>query len=75
MCLCHVPKSKGLVCVSHKPIMKCIRNNKTGQILRVKDTEAAKATKSGWEYIPKSEWKAEKNSKKVNPHNTHIKDR
>lgn len=55
--------------------MKCIRNNKTGQILRVKDTEAAKATKSGWEYIPKSEWKAEKDSKKVNPHNTHIKDR
>ena len=82
MCLCHVPKSKGLVCISHKPIMKCIRSlNRldNGRILRVTDAEARLATtgtvltddgkfawrgKPMWEYIPKSEWKAEKDQRK-----------
>jgi len=37
--------------------MKCLKNSKTGEIIRVKDKDADNAT-SEWQYIPKSEWKA-----------------
>ena len=37
--------------------MKCLKNSKTGEIIRVKDKDAYNATRE-WQYIPKSEWKA-----------------
>lgn len=37
--------------------MKCIKNQSTGEIRRVKDDLAWKMKSMGWGYIPKSEWK------------------
>ena len=37
--------------------MKCLKSSKTGNIIRVSDDQADKAT-SEWKFIPKSEWKA-----------------
>ena len=45
--------------------MKCLKSNKTGNIIRVSDREAYNAT-SEWKFIPKSEWKADRRpAKKV----------
>lgn len=38
--------------------MKCIKNNTTGEIKRVKEEVAYELEKRGWSYVPKSEWKA-----------------
>ena len=38
--------------------MKCLKNTKTGNIIRVSDEQADRAT-SEWKFIPKSEWKAQ----------------
>jgi hypothetical protein len=38
--------------------MKCIKNQKTGEIRRVKEEVAHQMEKLGWGYIPKSEWKS-----------------
>lgn len=38
--------------------MKTIKNTKTGEIKRVTDVEAETKVVYGWEYTPKSEWKA-----------------
>ena len=38
--------------------MKCLKSTKTGNIIRVSDEQADKAT-SEWKFIPKSEWKAQ----------------
>ena len=37
--------------------MKCIKNNKTGEIIRVKDQQAYQTVGTTWSYISKSEWK------------------
>jgi len=37
--------------------MKCLKSSKTGNIIRVSDEQADRAT-SEWKFIPKSEWKA-----------------
>jgi hypothetical protein len=37
--------------------MKCIKNTKTGEILRVEDRQADAKVGSTWVFIPKSEWK------------------
>jgi hypothetical protein len=37
--------------------MKCLKSSKTGEIIRVSDEQANKAT-SEWKFVPKSEWKA-----------------
>lgn len=37
--------------------MKCIKNQTTGEIRRVKDEVAYELETKGWGYIPKSEWK------------------
>jgi len=46
-----------------KQPMKCLKSNKTGNIIRVSDKDAYNAT-SEWKFIPKSEWKEFKNPKK-----------
>jgi hypothetical protein len=38
--------------------MKCIKNTKTGEILRVEDRQADAKVGNTWAFIPKSEWKA-----------------
>lgn len=38
--------------------MKCLKNQKTGNIVRVPDQQANQMAGSTWQYIPKSEWKA-----------------
>jgi len=38
--------------------MKCIKNIKTGEIVRVEDKLAHQTVGITWQYISKSEWKA-----------------
>lgn len=38
--------------------MKCLKNAKTGNIIRIDDIQAKQMAGSTWIYIPKSEWKA-----------------
>ena len=44
--------------------MKCLKSSKTGEIIRVSNEKADAATRE-WQFIPKSEWKAQ--FKKVIP--------
>lgn len=37
--------------------MKCVKNAKTGNIIRVDDKQANGMVGSTWSYVPKSEWK------------------
>ena len=46
--------------------MKCIKNNKTGEIERVTDKEAYNKVGSAWSYVSKTEWKAVTRKVKVN---------
>ena len=45
--------------------MKCIKNNKTGEIERLSDKEAYNKVGSTWSYVAKSEWKAATRKVKV----------
>jgi len=45
--------------------MKCIKNNKTGEIERLGDKEAYNKVSSAWSYVAKSEWKAATRKVKV----------
>jgi hypothetical protein len=38
--------------------MKCLKSSKTGEIIRISDEQADRATRE-WQFIPKSEWKAQ----------------
>lgn len=38
--------------------MKCLKNQKTGNIVRVSDEQANQMAGSTWSYVAKSEWKA-----------------
>lgn len=38
--------------------MKCLKNEKTGNIIRVDDKQAQQMSGITWKYIPKSEWKS-----------------
>lgn len=45
--------------------MKCLKNKKTGNIIRVTDVQAYQMAGSQWSYVPKTEWKnQERPSKK-----------
>ena len=37
--------------------MKCLKNTKTGNIIRVSDVQAHQMAGNQWKYVPKSEWK------------------
>ena len=39
-------------------MMKCVKNVLSGDVKRVSDEAASKMTKEGWDYCPKSLWKA-----------------
>jgi hypothetical protein len=45
--------------------MKCIKNNKTGNIQRLTDKEAYNMVGNIWSYVSKSEWKAATRKPKV----------
>lgn len=45
--------------------MKCIKNNKTGEIERVTDKEAYNMVGRAWSYVAKTEWKAATRKVKV----------
>jgi hypothetical protein len=45
--------------------MKCIKNNKTGEIERLGDKEAYNKVGSAWSYVAKTEWKAATRKVKV----------
>ena len=38
--------------------MKCLKDTKTGTIMRVSDLEAFQKAGNRFQYVPKSEWKA-----------------
>ena len=38
--------------------MKCIKNTKTGNIIRIDDVQAKNMIGSQWSYVSKSEWKS-----------------
>ena len=38
--------------------MKCLKDTKTGDIIRVSDLEAFQKVGNRFQYVPKSEWKA-----------------
>jgi hypothetical protein len=40
--------------------MKCIKNVKTGDVIRVSDKQASITVGREWSYAPKSEWKTPK---------------
>ena len=40
--------------------MKCLKNTKTGDIIRIDDKQANQMAGSTWSYIAKSEWKSQK---------------
>jgi hypothetical protein len=44
--------------------MKCLKNKKTGNIIRVSDVQARQMEGSQWSYVPKSDWKNQTNPKK-----------
>lgn len=46
--------------------MKCLKSSKTGNIIRVEDSQAYQMAGREWQYVPKSEWKADRRpAKKV----------
>ena len=39
--------------------MKCLKNTKTGNIIRVSDIQAYQMASSQWKYTSKTEWKGQ----------------
>jgi hypothetical protein len=39
--------------------MKCLKNKKTGNIIRVSDVQARQMEGNQWSYVPKSDWKSQ----------------
>jgi len=50
--------------------MKCIKNKKTGNIIRVDNEQANQMVGSSWEYVSKSEWKSSVRPKVVEEQTT-----
>ncbi len=45
--------------------MKCLKNAKTGNIIRVDDKQAYQMVGSTWKYVSKSEWRGVANEETV----------
>lgn len=45
--------------------MKCLKNAKTGNIIRVSDVQAHQMAGNQWKYVSKSEWKGVKETPTV----------
>ena len=48
--------------------MKCLKNKKTGSIIRVDDKQAYQMAGTTWVYVPKSEWRGVKEPETVVTH-------
>ena len=42
--------------------MKCLKNTKTGNIIRITDVQAYQMAGNQWKYVSKSEWKGVRES-------------
>jgi len=51
--------------------MKCLKNTKTGNIIRVSDVQANQMAGNTWKYVPKTEWKGVKQPE-VNDEQTEV---
>ena len=49
--------------------MKCLKNKKTGNIIRVSDVQSYQMAGSQWSYASKTEWKNQSNPKKLEKEN------
>jgi hypothetical protein len=47
--------------------MKCLKNTKTGNIIRVDEKQALQMAGNTWRYVPKSEWRGVKEPEVVVP--------
>lgn len=47
--------------------MKCLKNTKTGNIIRVDEKQALQMAGNTWKYAPKSEWRGIKETEVVVP--------
>ena len=47
--------------------MKCLKNTKTGNIIRVDDKQAHQMAGSTWKYVSKTEWKGVKKTEVETP--------
>ena len=47
--------------------MKCIKNSKTGNIVRVDDRQAYQIVGRTWQYVSKSEWKSSNRTPEPEP--------
>lgn len=45
--------------------MKCIKNAQTGNVIRVADIQADQMVGRTWQFVPKSEWKAQTRAPKT----------
>jgi hypothetical protein len=45
--------------------MKCLKNTKTGNIIRVDDKQAYQMAGSQWKYVSKTEWKLQERPAKT----------
>jgi hypothetical protein len=45
--------------------MKCLKNTKTGNIVRVTDVQSYQMAGSQWKYVSKSEWKGVKETEVI----------
>ncbi len=48
--------------------MKCLKNVKTGNIIRVDEKQALQMVGNTWKYVPKSEWRGVKEPETVVTH-------
>jgi len=47
--------------------MKCLKNTKTGNIIRVDEKQALQMAGNTWKYVPKSEWRGIKQTETLEP--------
>ena len=53
--------------------MKCLKSNKTGNIIRVSEEQALQTAGREWSYVSKSEWRKETGASKATDQELHQK--
>ena len=52
--------------------MKCLKNTKTGNIIRVSDVQANQMAGNTWKYVSKTEWKGVKEPEAIETQQTEV---
>lgn len=52
--------------------MKCLKNTKTGNIIRVNDVQANQMAGNTWKYVSKTEWKGVKSPEAIEDQETKV---